>query len=59
MRWKRIAWATVIAFFLLFSAAHIEDQIGAKEGFHFDKFLMISAALILLTSWLAIRRKPK
>jgi hypothetical protein len=59
MRWKRIAWAAVIAFLLLLSVSHLEDQIDSKEGFHLDKFFLILAVLLILTCWIAVRRKPK
>ena len=59
MRWERIAWATVIAFLGLMLVSHMEGQIYSKEGIHIDKFFIILAVLIVLTSCVAIRRKLK
>jgi hypothetical protein len=59
MRWERIAWAAVIAFLCLMFVSHTEDLIDSKEGFRPDRFLMVLTALIVLTSWAAIRRKSK
>jgi hypothetical protein len=59
MRWERIAWAAVIAFLCLMLVVHMEDQTSGKEGIHIDKYFVILTVLIILTSWIAIRRKIK
>jgi purine-cytosine permease-like protein len=59
MRWTRIAWATVIAVLSLFLVVNIEDQLMSEVGFHLNGNFITLAAIIILVSYLAVRRKSK
>jgi hypothetical protein len=59
MRWKRIAWGAVIAVLLLFLVVNIEDQLMSKGSFHLNRNFITLAAIVILASYFAVRRKSK